>query len=113
MSFMFSVVLQTVSWAIQAWSSWYSVIEELQNRIPVTKYGLACRLLQERKLSCIGVVVVDELHLVSDGQRGYLLELLLTKLRYIAAKGSSGNNVEQEQANEAEVTAASLREVRV
>lgn len=57
--------------------------------------------------------MVDELHLVSDGQRGYLLELLLTKLRYIAAKGSSGNNVEQEQANEAEVTAASLREVRV
>lgn len=34
----------------------------------------------------LGMVVVDELHMVGDSGRGYLLELLLTKIRYIAQK---------------------------
>ena len=38
--------------------------------------------MSEGQLSTVGVVVVDELHLVGDGQRGYLLELVLTKLLY-------------------------------
>lgn len=37
-------------------------------------------------LVLLGMVVVDELHMVGDSGRGYLLELLLTKIRYIAQK---------------------------
>ncbi|XP_018006443.1 DNA polymerase theta [Hyalella azteca] len=48
--------------------------------------NLCNRMMQEGTLGDISVVVVDELHLVSDGQRGYLLELLLTKLRFSSLK---------------------------
>jgi len=37
------------------------------------------KLLQER----LSAVTIDELHMVGDAQRGYLLELMLTKLRYL------------------------------
>lgn len=40
------------------------------------------RLVEEESLDRLGIVVVDELHMVGDEHRGYLLELLLTKLRY-------------------------------
>ncbi|VDN97014.1 unnamed protein product [Rodentolepis nana] len=42
--------------------------------------NLINRLIEEDRLSDLGIVVVDEIHLVSDPHRGYLLELLLTKL---------------------------------
>lgn len=42
--------------------------------------NLINRLIEEERLSDLGIVVVDEMHLVSDPHRGYLLELLLTKL---------------------------------
>ncbi|GMH38125.1 hypothetical protein BSKO_06009 [Bryopsis sp. KO-2023] len=43
---------------------------------------LVSRMVEEESLNRLGMVVVDELHMVGDENRGYLLELLLTKLRY-------------------------------
>ena len=37
----------------------------------------------DRRLHRIGCVVTDELHLLGDPRRGYLLEVLLTKLLYM------------------------------
>ncbi|KAG5899170.1 hypothetical protein JTB14_029004 [Gonioctena quinquepunctata] len=48
--------------------------------------SLINRLLEEKRLSEIGAVLVDEMHLLGDPSRGYLLELLLTKLKYISKK---------------------------
>ncbi|XP_051137227.1 helicase and polymerase-containing protein TEBICHI [Andrographis paniculata] len=50
--------------------------------------SLINRLLEESRLSELGTIVIDELHMVGDQSRGYLLELLLTKLRYAAGEGS-------------------------
>ncbi|CAN6911688.1 unnamed protein product [Brassica oleracea] len=51
--------------------------------------SLINRLLEEGRLSDLGIIVIDELHMVGDQHRGYLLELMLTKLRYAAGEGSS------------------------
>uniref|UniRef100_A0A4W6BP16 DNA polymerase theta n=1 Tax=Lates calcarifer TaxID=8187 RepID=A0A4W6BP16_LATCA len=48
--------------------------------------SLINRLIEEDSMGLLGMVVVDELHMVGDSGRGYLLELLLTKIRYIAQK---------------------------
>ncbi|XP_038044107.1 DNA polymerase theta-like [Patiria miniata] len=48
--------------------------------------SLVNRLLEENKVDQLGIIVVDELHMVGDAHRGYLLELLLTKVRYITRK---------------------------
>ncbi|KAL3500503.1 hypothetical protein ACH5RR_039596, partial [Cinchona calisaya] len=50
--------------------------------------SLINRLLEEGRLSELGIIVIDELHMVGDHHRGYLLELLLTKLRYAAGEGN-------------------------
>ncbi|CAN1785302.1 Helicase and polymerase-containing protein TEBICHI [Linum perenne] len=47
------------------------------------------RLLEEGRLLEIGIIVIDELHMVGDQSRGYLLELMLTKLRYATGEGNS------------------------
>ncbi|KAF5748241.1 DNA polymerase theta-like isoform X1 [Tripterygium wilfordii] len=51
--------------------------------------ALINRLLEEGRLSEIGIIVIDELHMVGDQTRGYLLELMLTKLRYACGEGNS------------------------
>ncbi|XP_020536582.1 helicase and polymerase-containing protein TEBICHI isoform X2 [Jatropha curcas] len=51
--------------------------------------SLINRLLEEGRLSEIGIIVIDELHMVADQSRGYLLELMLTKLRYASGEGNS------------------------
>ncbi|ESO92507.1 hypothetical protein LOTGIDRAFT_120568 [Lottia gigantea] len=48
--------------------------------------SLINRLLQEDRLKELGTIVIDELHMVGDSGRGYLLELLLTKICYVAKK---------------------------
>lgn len=48
--------------------------------------NLINRLLEEGTLSDIGAILVDEVHLLGDPHRGYILELLLTKLIYISKK---------------------------
>ncbi|QCD99446.1 helicase and polymerase-containing protein TEBICHI isoform X1 [Vigna unguiculata] len=49
--------------------------------------SLINKLLEEGRLSEMGIIVIDELHMVGDPRRGYLLELMLTKLRYAAGEG--------------------------
>lgn len=44
------------------------------------------RLLEQDKLSDVGIIVIDEIHMISDPSRGYILELLLTKLLYMCKK---------------------------
>ncbi|XP_076077115.1 DNA polymerase theta-like isoform X2 [Mytilus galloprovincialis] len=48
--------------------------------------GLINRLLEHKELDKLGIIVVDELHLVGDSHRGYLLELMLTKICYVMRK---------------------------
>lgn len=48
--------------------------------------SLINHLMEENELINLGAVIVDELHLVGDPNRGYLLELLLTKLRYMTSR---------------------------
>ncbi|VDM30487.1 unnamed protein product [Hydatigera taeniaeformis] len=52
--------------------------------------NLVNRLIEDDRLSDLGVVVVDEMHLIGDQHRGYLLELLLTKLLLCGNKWRNG-----------------------
>ncbi|CAH8668896.1 hypothetical protein MS3_00001168 [Schistosoma haematobium] len=51
--------------------------------------SLVNRLIEEERLDELGIVVVDELHLIGDTHRGYLLELLLTKLLFYSRRISN------------------------
>jgi DNA polymerase theta len=48
--------------------------------------------LEENKLDQIGMIVIDELHMIGDNNRGYLIELLLTKLRHVCKIKNDDNN---------------------
>lgn len=45
--------------------------------------SLINKLLEQQKVNQIGCIVVDEIHMISDEGRGYILELLLTKILYV------------------------------
>ncbi len=49
-------------------------------------YSVFVLWTQHGNIREIGVLVIDELHMIGDSSRGYLLELLLTKLKYINLK---------------------------
>ncbi|KAL7053660.1 hypothetical protein AAHC03_026931 [Spirometra sp. Aus1] len=74
--------------------------------------SLINRLIEEDRLSDLGLVVVDELHLISDPHRGYLLELLLTKIllhdrmkhRHAPESGPMKSPSSQDINNEATIT---------
>lgn len=51
--------------------------------------SLLNRLMEENKVSTLGVVVVDEMHMIGDPFRGYLLELFLTKIRFVTDQGKA------------------------
>ncbi|XP_034043388.1 DNA polymerase theta isoform X2 [Thalassophryne amazonica] len=57
--------------------------------------SLINRLIQENNMDLLGVVVVDELHMVGDSGRGYLLELLLTKIHYIVQKQNATGSLSE------------------
>ncbi|XP_070771249.1 DNA polymerase theta [Enoplosus armatus] len=57
--------------------------------------SLINRLIEEDNMGLLGMVVVDELHMVGDSGRGYLLELLLTKIRYIAQKQNTTGSLSE------------------
>ena len=42
--------------------------------------------LEEKAMHTLGLVVIDELHLLGDASRGYLLELSVTKIQYMCQR---------------------------
>ncbi|KXZ52413.1 hypothetical protein GPECTOR_9g457 [Gonium pectorale] len=55
-------------------------------------------MLEEETLGELSAVIIDELHMVGEEERGYLLELLLTKLRFAtSAAAGGGGEVEEEK----------------
>lgn len=52
------------------------------------------KLINEGKLSEIGIIVVDEIHFLGDESRGYHLELLLTKVLFYNKKQDKNNRIQ-------------------
>eukprot|EP01113_Clastostelium_recurvatum_P040538 TRINITY_DN6311_c0_g1_i7.p1 TRINITY_DN6311_c0_g1~~TRINITY_DN6311_c0_g1_i7.p1 ORF type:complete len:980 (+),score=109.11 TRINITY_DN6311_c0_g1_i7:49-2988(+) len=46
-------------------------------------FAIVNHMIEEKRLDELGCVVVDELHMVGDGDRGVLLEIMLSKLVYL------------------------------
>jgi DNA polymerase theta len=43
------------------------------------------RLIEEGRLDSVGIVVIDELHMIADNFRGSILEVFLTKVNILAS----------------------------
>lgn len=54
--------------------------------------SLLNRLISENSIADLGLVVADELHTLSDRSRGYILEMLLTKIKHL--KKHKGSNMQ-------------------
>ncbi|MGH0149449.1 UNVERIFIED_CONTAM: hypothetical protein FKN15_061437 [Acipenser sinensis] len=80
---------------LSSWGLPKTVLEKYQSLgvVRMFEWQAECltqgRVLEGKNLVYSGIVVVDELHMLGDSSRGYLLELLLTKIRYIVQKTSS------------------------
>jgi hypothetical protein len=67
--------------------------------------SLITRMIEEGSLlDSFSAVIVDELHMVDDEDRGYLLELLLTKLRHVCKLSEQDVHAVQADAPGAEPT---------
>ena len=55
------------------------------------------QLLEEGKFEQLKMVVIDEVHMLSDPKRGFLLELLLCKILYISKSREIDTNIEQDE----------------
>ncbi|XP_011556029.3 DNA polymerase theta [Plutella xylostella] len=53
--------------------------------------SLVNRLLEDGSITDLGAIIVDELHLLGDPHRGYILELLLTKVKYVSSQLEEAN----------------------
>ncbi|XP_068203491.1 DNA polymerase theta isoform X2 [Palaemon carinicauda] len=51
--------------------------------------NLVNRLLEEKRFEELGIIIVDEIHMLGDPHRGYLLELLLTKTMFVCQTAQS------------------------
>lgn len=50
--------------------------------------GLMNSLIENDRTDEIGLIVIDELHLLGDGSRGACLETLLTKIKMLKSKNT-------------------------
>ncbi len=55
-------------------------------------------ITEDRLLDTIGIVILDEMHMIGNSYRGYILELLLTKIRFVQEKQREGEGVAMKKA---------------
>ncbi len=48
--------------------------------------SLINRLIDDEQIFDLGIIVIDELHMVNDEYRGYIIELILSKIKYLCLK---------------------------
>lgn len=71
-----------------------------KGRIPVPKENNICictlekanavinSLIDEDRIHDLGTIVIDEIHMINDSERGFLIELIISKLKYLENKVS-------------------------